>query len=112
LVGGLRAATLAGKIFPLVCTSSTLNIGVPQLLDAVAAYLPSPADRPFRAVGKDGGETPRPADEKAPLSAFVWKTVADPFAGRITMFRVVSGTMKADSTIQNRSKDAPERLGH
>jgi elongation factor G len=112
LVAGLRAATLAGKLFPLVCTSATLNIGVPQLLDAVAAYLPSPADRAFRALDRSGAETTRAADEKAPLAAFVWKTVADPFAGRITMFRVVSGTMKADSTIHNKSKDAPERLGH
>ena len=112
LIGGLRAATLAGKLFPLVCTSSTINVGVPQLLDAIAAYLPSPADRPFRALDKNGSDRPRPADEKAPLAAFVWKTVADPFAGRITMFRVISGAMKADSTIHNRSKDAPERLGH
>jgi elongation factor G len=112
LVSGLRAATFAGKIFPLVCTSATLNVGVPQMLDAVTAYLPSPADRLFRALDKDGEEVTRAADEKAPLAAFVWKTVADPFAGRITMFRVISGTMKADSTIHNKSKDAPERLGH
>jgi len=112
LVGGLRSATLAGKLFPLLCTSSTLNIGVAQLLDAVLAYAPSPADRPFQAIEKDGTEATRAADDKKPLSAFVWKTVADPFAGRITMFRVVSGTMKADSTIHNRTKDAPERLGH
>jgi elongation factor G len=111
LVAGLRAATVAGKLFPLVCTSSTLNIGVPQLLDAIVAYVPSPADRPFRALEKDGAETTRAADDKKPLSAVVWKTVADPFAGRITMFRVVAGTMKADSMIQNRSKDVPERLG-
>ena len=112
LVAGLRAATLAAKVFPLVCTSATLNVGVQQLLDAVIAYLPSPADRPFKAMTTDGAESARAADEKGPASAFVWKTVADPFAGRITMFRVVSGTMKADSTIHNRSKDAPERLGH
>jgi elongation factor G len=112
LVSGLRAATLAAKVFPLVCTSATLNVGVPQLLDATLACLPSPADRPFKASAKDGEAVTRAADEKAPLSAFVWKTVADPFAGRITMFRVVSGSMKADSTIHNKSKDAPERLGH
>ena len=52
------------------------------------------------------------ADEKGPAAAFVWKTIADPFAGRITMFRVVSGALKADSTVHNRTKDAPERLGH
>jgi len=112
LVAGLRAATLAAKVFPLVCTSATLNIGVQQLLDAVAAYLPSPADRPYQGAGKDGQETSRAADEKAPAAAFVWKTIADPFAGRITMFRVVSGTLKADSNVHNKSRESAERFGH
>jgi elongation factor G len=112
LVGGLRAATAAATIFPLVCTSATLNIGVPQLLDAVLAYLPSPAERPYKGIGKGGADVSRRADEKGPAEAFVWKTIADPFAGRITMFRVVSGTVKADSTVQNKTRDTPERLGH
>jgi len=112
LVAGLRAATAAGKIFPLVCTSALANIGVPQMLDAVLSYLPSPADRPYKGVDPAGAEVMRRADEKAPLEAFVWKTIADPFAGRITMFRVVSGTLKADSTVQNKTRDTPERLGH
>src|SRR5256714_11365372 len=79
LVSGLRAATLAAKVFPMVCTSATLNVGVQQLLDAVLAYLPSPADRPFKGVTKDGSDTTRAAADKTPLSAFVWKTVPDPF---------------------------------
>jgi elongation factor G len=112
LVAGLRAATAAGKIFPLVCTSALANIGIPQMLDAVLNYLPSPADRPYKGVDRAGAEVTRRADEKAPLEAFVWKTIADPFAGRITMFRVVSGTLKADSTVQNKTRDTPERLGH
>ena len=112
LVSGLHAATLAGKIFPLVCASALLNIGVPQLLDAVLAYLPSPAERPFTGVDPTGAEVACRADEKQALSAFVWKTIADPFAGRITLFRVVSGAVKADSTVHNRSKDVPERVGH
>ena len=112
LVGGLRAATLAAKVFPLVCTSATLNIGVQQLLDASVAYLPSPADRPYKGTGKGGEEVVRPVDEKAPAAAFVWKTIADPFAGRITMFRVVSGTLKADSNVHNKSRDTAERFGH
>jgi elongation factor G len=111
LVAGLRDATVAGKIFPLVCTSALLNIGVQPLLDAIVAYLPSPADRPFKGVGRDGAEVARAANEKDPAAAFVWKTIADPFAGRITMFRVVSGVFKADSTVQNKTKDVPERLG-
>ena len=84
--------------------SALLNIGVPQLLDAIVAYLPSPADRPFAAIDKAGAAVARAADDKAPLSAFVWKTIADPFAGRITMFRVVSGVMKADSTVLNKTQ--------
>src|SRR5215475_1930534 len=112
LVTGLRAATMAAKIFPLVCTSATLNIGVPQLLDGIVAYLPSPADRPYQGLGKDGNEVERQADDKAQAAAFVWKTVADPFAGRITMFRVVSGSLKADSNVHNKTRDAAERFGH
>ncbi len=111
LVTGLRSATMGGKIFPLVCVSALLNIGVHPMLDAVIAYLPSPAERPFKGIGKDGAEVARAAVEKDPAAAFVWKTIADPFAGRITMFRVVSGSLKADSTVQNKTKDAPERLG-
>ena len=111
LVAGLRAATAAGAVFPLVCASAIANVGIPQLLDAVAAYVPSPADRPFRAVDKSGAGVLRAANDKGPAAAFVWKTIADPFAGRITMFRVVSGTLKSDSTVHNKTKDTPERLG-
>jgi elongation factor G len=112
LVAGLRSTTLAAKVFPLVCTSATLNIAVPQLLDAIVAFLPSPADRPFKAVEKGGTETMRAADDKSPTAAFVWKTIADPFAGRITMFRVVSGALKADSNCHNKTRDTTERFGH
>jgi len=112
LVAGLRAATAGAKLFPLVCTSALSNIAVQPLLDAVVAYLPSPADRPFPARDADGNPSAVKADDTAPTAAFVWKTIADPFAGRITMFRVVAGTLKSDSTVQNRTKDTPERLGH
>jgi elongation factor G len=112
LVSGLRAATIAGKIFPLVVTSALQNIGVQPMLDAIVAYLPSPTDRPFKGVDKSGAEIMRTADDKTPVSAFVWKTIADPFAGRITMFRVVTGALKSDSTVYNKTKDTSERLGH
>src|SRR2546423_1014433 len=112
LVTGLCAATVGGELVPLVCSSSTLNIRVPQLLDAILAYLPAPADRPFKGLGKDGADVTRQADERAPVAAFVWKTIADPFAGRITMFRVASGALKADSNLHNKTRDAAERLGH
>ena len=61
---------------------------------------------------KTGEEVERPFSENGPASAFVWKTIADPFAGRITMFRVMSGVLKADSTVHNKTRDTPERLGH
>jgi elongation factor G len=111
LVAGLRSGAAGGKLFPLVCTSALLNIGIQQLLDAVVAYVPSPADRPFAAVDKTGAAVTRRAEEKGPAAVFVWKTIADPFAGRISMFRVVSGSLKSDSTVQNKTKDSPERLG-
>ena len=112
VVAGLRSATAAAKVFPLVCTSALVNIGVPQLLDAIVSYLPSPAERPYTGVNKDGSDVACAADDKQPPLAFVWKTIADPFAGRITMFRVISGTIKADSTIHNKTRDSQERLGH
>ncbi|MCM3880388.1 MAG: elongation factor G [Vicinamibacterales bacterium] len=113
LVSGLRAATGAGKVFPLFCTSSSLNIGVQPLLDAIVAYLPSPADRPVKAIDpRTMEEVTRPLSETGPASAFVWKTIADPFAGRITMFRVMSGSIKTDSTVHNKTRDVAERLGH
>jgi elongation factor G len=112
LVAGLRNATGAGKIFPLLCSSSLVNIGIQPLLDAILAYLPAAAERPVRGVDKSGQEIERPTSDSGPVSAFVWKTIADPFAGRITMFRVMSGTLKADATVHNKTRDAAERLGH
>jgi elongation factor G len=111
LIKGLASATHAAKIFPLVCTSGLSNIGAQALMDAILAYLPSPADRPFNAVA-NGETVSKPADEKAPYAAFVWKTVADQFAGRITMFRVYQGCLKADSTVNNATQGTQDRLGH
>ncbi len=112
LVSGLRSATMAGKLFPLLCTSATHATGMQPLLDAIVAYAPSPAERDFRTLGKDGAETTTKAADTSPYAAFVWKTIADPFAGRITMLRVVSGAIKSDTTVNNTTREAPERLGH
>jgi elongation factor G len=111
LVKGLATATRDGKVVPLVCTSGLQNIGAQPLMDAILAYLPSPADRPFTALANKESVT-KTADEKAPYAAFVFKTVADQFAGRITMFRVYQGCLKADSTVANATQGTPERLGH
>ena len=112
LVSGLKQAVHRAKIFPLVCTSGMDNIGVQPLLDMLVAYVPSPVDRPFKATDSAGAAIEGKADEKGPYGAFVWKTVADQFAGRITMFRVYQGSLKSDTTVQNATQGISERLGH
>jgi elongation factor G len=112
LVSGLRAATMAGKLFPLLCTSATHATGMQPLLEAIVNYAPSPAERDFRTLAKDGAETTTKASDTAPYAAFVWKTIADPFAGRITMLRIVSGSLKSDATVNNATRETSERLGH
>ena len=112
LTAGLTRAFRAAKLFPVVCTSSLHNIGVQPLADAIVTYVPSPADRPFRGVDPTKKETIRTAADNAPLALWVWKTVADPFAGSISLFRVISGVVKSDATVQNVTRDQPERLGH
>ena len=112
LTSGLRAATAAGKLFPLVCTSGLRAIGAQPLLDALVALVPSPAERGFAALDADGNPASVPANDTGAPAAFVWKTIADPFAGRITMLRILSGTLKSDTAIHNNTRDTSERLGH
>src|SRR5262245_9696416 len=88
------------------------NIGVQLLADAILTYVPSPVDRAMKGQDAKGGDATRPADDKGPLLLWVWKTVADPFAGRITMFRVISGVLKSDATVPNITRETPERFGH
>ena len=113
LVAGLRTATMSGRIAPMVCTSAAANIGIPALLDAIVDYLPSAGERPIKALdAASGQEITRAVADTGPCSAFVWKTVADPFAGRVTLFRVMTGTLKSDSSVHNVTRDTTERLGH
>jgi elongation factor G len=113
LVDGLRRGVAASRVFPLVCCSATASVGMQPLLDAIVSYAPSPAERPFSATARKSDDAVAvAASESDPAALFVWKTVADPFAGRITMFRVVSGSVKSDSTVQNVTRDTSERLGH
>ena len=110
LITGLQKATAAGALFPALCTSALRNIGIEALLNATLSWLPAAADRPFRAIERDT-EATRPVSEQAPMATLVWKTVADQFAGRISLFRVYQGTLTSDSTVRNRSRDIDERLG-
>jgi len=112
LVAGLHQATKNAKLFPLVCTSGLHAIGLQPLLDAIVDFIPSPAERDFPALDTDGREITVTAVDTAPYSALVWKTIADPFAGRITMLRVVTGTLKSDTTVTNLTTESSERLGH
>ena len=113
LAKGLRQAVVAGKVCPVLPVSALLNAGTHALLDAIVDLLPSPADR-GEATGVDpatkADATRKPAAD-APLSAFVFKTMVDPHAGRISLFRVYSGTLKADSAVHNASRDSAERVG-
>jgi len=113
IIMGLQSSVLKGAIVPVLCTSATLNIGIHQLLDAVVKLLPSPA-----AIGKAAGIDPKTQQpvERAisiakPYSAYVFKTIADPFTGRISIFRLYSGIMKSDSTYNNQTKEKSEKVG-
>ncbi len=112
LRAALRAAVLDGKLTPVLCGSGAKNIGVGPLLDAVLALLPAPNERPARQ-GVDGNGAPveRAPDPAAPFSAFVFKTVIDPFAGKLSIFRVVSGRATSDAAMLNSTRGARERFG-
>ena len=110
----LRLGTLEGKIVPVLCGSGTKNYGIQPLLDLISGALPSPVDRPSAKgflPGNPDEEIIRKADPKEPLSALVFKTLADPFVGRVNYFRVYSGVMKADSQVYNFNKEKTERIG-
>jgi elongation factor G len=112
LNAALRSGTLAHTFVPVVCGSATQNIGIDLLMDFVTTSMPSPIDRGARS-GVDpatGDEIERAPDENAPFSGFVVKTVADAYAGRLSIFRVVSGKLGSDGTFFNPNKDTKERF--
>lgn len=110
---GLRAGTLNGRFVPVLFGATHNNLGYPMLLDAVNLFLPSPEDRGLVKGTKPGSgeEVALEPDPDGPLAAQVFKTVADPYAGRLSIFRVFSGTVKSDSTVFNVNKSVPERYG-
>lgn len=112
LAGGLARAVRAGQIYPVACVCGLRNIGVQPLADVIVDLLPSPADREFDGVDAEGTSAARAADNALPAVAWVWKSIADPFAGQISLFRVISGVLKSDSTVRNLTRGGDERLGH
>jgi elongation factor G len=116
VIAGLKHGTIGGGLLPVLCGSPVKNMGIQPLLDMVLMCLPSPAEhaRVVRIKGtdpKNGAEMTRKPAADDPLSAIVFKTINDPFAGKLSLVRVFSGTLKADSTIYNSTKQVKEKVG-
>jgi elongation factor G len=109
----LRRAVLGRRVFPILYGSATKLIGVPQLLDAILEYLPSPLEE-GEVEGKNPvtGEAERRApDPQGPLAAYVFKTLIDPFAGKLSIMRIFSGRIATDMTVYNPAKQSREKIG-
>ncbi|HVN14273.1 MAG TPA: elongation factor G [Anaerolineales bacterium] len=110
LIRGLKDVVHSGAFIPVLCAAGGHEIGASSLLNAIVDLLPSPVQAIVRvAQGKDGEEK-LTASENSPLAAYVWKTTADPFVGKMTYFRVISGSIQADARVWNQTKDAEERM--
>jgi elongation factor G len=108
---GFKKVVLAGDWVPVFVAAGSAEMGLSTLLDAIINLMPSPLEAaPTVAQGKDGEEKLTPKDNQ-PLAAYVWKTTADPFVGRITYFRIYSGTVSSDSRVWNQTKGIEERFG-
>ena len=109
----LRRGTIERRLLPALCGSSIRNIGIQPLLDLMISCFPSPLERgPVQGKNAKTGETEiREPKEDGPFSAFIFKTIADPFAGKLSLFRVYSGSINADSFVYNSKKDVKERIG-
>jgi elongation factor G len=108
---GLQKIVRSGSYVPVFVAAGGAEIGLVPLLDAIIQIMPTPAEiNEVVAQGKDGDETLK-ASDSGPLAAYVWKTTADPFVGKITYLRVYSGTINSDSRVWNQNKSTEERLG-
>lgn len=112
-ITGLRKRIFEGLLTPVWCGSATQNLGIEYLLDQMGAYLPSSSEKkPVHATNKNGEELLLACDNNGPLAAYVFKTIADPFVGKISYFRVYSGTLKSDHVAYNPRCDKEERLNN
>jgi len=114
LKAGLQKGVSSGNLIPLICGSAIKGIGVSLLLDIVAGSFRSPVECPPKKGKVPGTDTveERMPSEDAPFSAIVFKTIADPYAGRLTLFRVYSGKLSSDTAVYNSSKKVTEKFGH
>jgi elongation factor G len=114
MLKALRTGIADGKVMPVLCAAATKAIGAVALLDLIVEAFPSPADR-AEVTGidtKTKQEATRTADAKAPVTALVFKTLSDPHVGKLSLYRVYSGTLRNDSTLVNPVNGAKERMGH
>ncbi|HVY96996.1 MAG TPA: elongation factor G, partial [Solirubrobacterales bacterium] len=112
IVAALKRGVTEGHLFPVTCGVATANLGTNRLLDALVEDLPSPRMRgPLRALDGDGEAIEIAPDEDGPLVAYVFKTTADPYTGRVNVFRVYSGTIRSDSHAVNVTRQEKERIG-
>ena len=114
IMRGIRKATIAMKIFPVICGTAFKNKGVQTMLDAVVDYLPSPLEvPPVEGVAIDNPEQTltRKADDKEPFSALVFKIMTDPYVGQLAFFRVYSGVLNSGESVFNVAKGRKERIG-
>jgi elongation factor G len=112
IVTALKSGVTAGRIFPVTCGVATRNLGTGRLLEALVEDLPSPAMRgAVTAIGEDGEAIEVAPDEGDSLVAYVFKTLADPYTGRVNLFRVYRGTLRSDSQVVNVSRRQKERVG-
>ena len=109
LTQGLKRGVVSGAIVPVLAGNSLAGAGVKELVDAMVSYMPSPLEAPPATT--EGGETSLTCDPDGPLAALVFKTSADPFVGKLSYFRVYSGTFKSDSQVWNATKREAERVG-
>lgn len=110
MVRGLKDIVYAGAFVPVFCAAGAREVGIIALLNDIIDLMPSPLNAVRRtAQGKEGEEELQPSDS-APLAGYVWKTTADPFVGKMTYFRVFSGSVQADAHVWNQNKSADERM--
>ena len=113
IVDGLRLAIRERRIYPVLCGSALHNVGSDLLMNFVVENFPAPTEHePIPGKVNGGAEVQRSIKDSEPVSAFVFKTIADPFAGRVTYFKVISGVIKNDANLVNARSGATERLAH
>jgi len=112
IVDGLKKGIRELRIYPVMCGSAYHNVGSDQILNFITDFLPAPNEREGVMASVNGQEKTQKIASTGPASAFVFKTTADPFSGRITYFKVYSGVVKNDANLQNVNRSASERLAH